>query len=252
MPEVRQAPKHNLKEQKMTDEKLDVTNAIQPKSDQLNADSLLTGPRTIKIRDVKISDSEQPIAIFFDGDSGKPWKPCKTAARCLATIWGSDARKWIGQSCTIFNDPTVTWAGAVCGGIRVSHMDGLNAPRKLQLTKTRGVKGGVTIKPLEMGGSAPDPVDVAAAQNDARDSALGGKEGFTAWWKANPEKREAIASIMPAIKAIAAAADSAALDAGQIDAGDDTGAPGGADQAAGDDDDDAVTDDDDGGEELPL
>ena len=37
----------------MTDN-LDVTKAIQPKSDQINADSLVTGPQTIKIRDVKV------------------------------------------------------------------------------------------------------------------------------------------------------------------------------------------------------
>ena len=234
----------------MTDENLDVTNAIQPKSDQLNADSLLTGPRTIKIRDVKISDSEQPIAIFFDGDSGKPWKPCKTAARCLATIWGSDARKWIGQSCTIFNDHTVTWAGAVCGGIRVSHMDGINAPRKLQLTKTRGVKGGVTILPLST--EPVEKIDVPGAQAAALKQAKCGKDKFTEWWQANPNLRDAVRPILAELQDVAAAADSAALDTGPIDAGGDTGAPAERDQAADDEDGETVNGDDDGDEELPL
>lgn len=127
---------------------IDITKAIAPKSDQLNADDLLAGPRTIRIRDVQVSPGEQPVAVFFDNDEGRPWKPSKTAMRCLAKIWGADASKWIGMSCTIYNDESVTWGGAAVGGIRVSHMEGLSAPRTLQLTKTRGKKVGVTIQPL--------------------------------------------------------------------------------------------------------
>jgi hypothetical protein len=191
---------------------LDVTAAIKPKSDQLNADNLITGPRTIRIREVRIVQGEQPIHVFFDGDDGKPWKPSKTSARCMATIWGSNAEGWVGLSLMIFLDPTVTWSGAAVGGIRISHMEGLDKPRSLMLTKTRGQKGAVVIKPLEMGGKDRAPVDVEAAKNGARDAALGGKEGFSVWWKANADKRDAIASIMPAIKAIAAAADAAQLE----------------------------------------
>lgn len=129
---------------------LDITKAIRPKSDQLNADDLLTGPRTIRIRDVRVSDTEQPVSIFFDGDDGKPWKPAKTALRVLASVWGANAEKWIGMSLTLYNDESVTWAGVAVGGIRVSHMEGLSQPRTLQLTKTRGKKSAVTIQPLEV------------------------------------------------------------------------------------------------------
>lgn len=130
---------------------LDVTKAIEPKSDQLNSDDLLTGPRTIRIRDVKIqATAEQPVWIYFDGDNNKPWKTAKTSTRTLAAIWGPDASKWVGLSCTIYCDPTVTWGGAAVGGIRVSHMEGLTSPRTLMLTKTRGKKGATVIKPLEV------------------------------------------------------------------------------------------------------
>lgn len=128
---------------------MDVTKAIEPKSDQLNADDLLTGPRTIRIRDVKInSTNEQPVWIYFDGDNNKPWKSSKTSTRTLAAIWGADASKWIGLSCTIYCDPTVKWGGAAVGGIRVSHMEGLDKPKPLMLTRTRGQKAAVTIQPL--------------------------------------------------------------------------------------------------------
>ena len=65
---------------------IDITKAIAPKSDQLNADDLLAGPRTIRIRDVKVSQGEQPVSVFFDNDEGRPWKPGKTAMRCLAEL----------------------------------------------------------------------------------------------------------------------------------------------------------------------
>ncbi|TCO70246.1 hypothetical protein [Rhodovulum euryhalinum] len=127
---------------------IDITAAIRPKSDQLNADDLLTGPRTIRIRDVQVVSGEQPVSVFFDGDEGRPWKPAKSALRVLAAVWGPDASRWVGMHCTIYNDETVTWAGVAVGGIRVSAMEGLSQPRTLMLTKTRGRKAGVTIQPL--------------------------------------------------------------------------------------------------------
>lgn len=188
---------------------LDVTRAIQPKSDQLNADSLITGPRTIRIRDVTVNpDAEQPIWIYFDGDDGKPWKPCKTAARCLASIWGANAAQWIGLHCKIYNDPTVTWAGAAVGGIRVSHMEGLDKPRQLQLTKTRGKKGTVTIQPLILGDAPQEPQDETSLE-DARAAAKKGRDEFLKWWGDNKDKQAQVKSIMDELKDLAAQADAA-------------------------------------------
>lgn len=184
----------------------DVTSALAPKSDQLNADDLLQ-PRTICIASVDVqSTPEQPITIRFDGDNGRPWKPCKTAARCLASIWGTNSAQWIGLSCTIFNDPTVTWAGAAVGGVRVSHMEGIDKPRTLQLTKTRGKKGAVTIQPLILA-DAPPPPDPTDAQNAAKAAASNGKAAFTEWWKSNKESHALVMDIMDQLKELTAKAD---------------------------------------------
>ena len=183
----------------------DVTKALEPKSDQLNADSLITGPRTIKIRDVKVNSTpEQPIWIYYEGDDGKPWKPCKTAGRCLASVWGANAKQWIGMSCTIFNDTTVTWAGAAVGGIRVSHMEGLSTPRTLQLAKTRGKKEGVTIKPLVLDSAVDTTVDVADVLRDAMGAANKGKASFTKWWQENKDKQHMVKDKMDDFKKAAA------------------------------------------------
>lgn len=184
----------------------DVTQAIAPKSDQINADDLIQ-PRTIKITSVDVQPTpEQPITIHFEGDNGRPWKPCKTAARCLATIWGTNSAQWIGLHCTIYNDPTVTWAGAAVGGVRVSHMEGLDKPRTLQLTKTRGKKGAVTIQPLQVA-DAPPPADPKPAQDAARAAAANGKAAFTEWWKANKDCHALVTDIMDDLKALTAKAD---------------------------------------------
>ena len=180
----------------------DVTQAIAPKSDQLNADDLIN-PRTIRITEVKVQATpEQPIWINFEGDTGRPWKPCKTSARCLASIWGTQSAQWIGMSCTIYNDPTVTWGGAAVGGIRVSHMEGIDSPRTLQLTKTRGKKGAVIIQPLTI----KPRVEVSAldAQTAARNAARQGKASFAAWWKSNPDARDLVKPILAELQELTA------------------------------------------------
>ena len=61
----------------------DLSKTIDPKSDQLNSDDLIAGPITIRITKVSanLSSPEQPISIFFEGDNGKPYKPCKSMRR---------------------------------------------------------------------------------------------------------------------------------------------------------------------------
>ena len=52
--------------------------------DQLNADDLIGGPRTITVTRVsKMKEPDQPIAIYFEGDGGKPYKPGKSMRRVL-------------------------------------------------------------------------------------------------------------------------------------------------------------------------
>ena len=51
----------------------DMAPTIIPKSDQTNADDLISGPITIKITGVDIrGGQEQPISIHYEGDNGKP------------------------------------------------------------------------------------------------------------------------------------------------------------------------------------
>lgn len=182
----------------------DVTKAIEPKSDQLNADDLLTGPRTIKIRDVKVqSGKEQPVWIYFEGDSNKPWKPSKSATRCLAMFWGADSSQWIGLRCTIWRDPEITWAGAKVGGIMPSHLEGLKSAQTVLLTKTRGSKKPTVLKPLDVRERpvTPTPVesetlDLSALAEEAAVAKTMTREEKRAWWDSKTSEEQAALSEM--------------------------------------------------------
>lgn len=127
----------------------DMRSVIVPKSDQINADNLLGGPITITIRDVSIRPgTEQPVSVSFDGDDGKPYKPCKSMCKVMVSLWGPDANEYIGRSMTLYADPTVLWGGMKVSGIRISHMSHIGTAMTMALTATKGNKKPFTVKPL--------------------------------------------------------------------------------------------------------
>ena len=123
---------------------------IVAKSDQLNADDLVGGPRTITVTAVKGSDSpEQPVWIHFEGDHGKPFKPCKTCRRLLVHCWGPEASDFIGRRMTLYTDPNVMFGGVKTGGIRISHVSHIERDMAVALMVTRGKRAPHIIKPLQ-------------------------------------------------------------------------------------------------------
>ena len=74
--------------------------ALAPRSDQLNADDLIPGPRVLKITNAKISSEERQkkIVLNFEGDQGKPWKPCKTMGRAMVIAWAiTEESQFVGK-----------------------------------------------------------------------------------------------------------------------------------------------------------
>lgn len=141
----------------------DMSSVIVPKSDQINADDLIGGPRTITISEVHISPgTEQPVSIRFEGDEGKPWKPCKSMSRVLVTAWGPDAKQYIGRSVTLYRDPTVKWGGMEVGGIRISHMTHIESDMVMALTATRGQRKPFKVKKIEAPTAKPDKAAAGA------------------------------------------------------------------------------------------
>lgn len=129
---------------------VDLSKTIIAKSDQLNADDLLGGAITVTIEDVKQGNPDQPIAVFYQGCNGKPWYPCKSMRRVLVAVWGNDGKGYVGKSCTLHRDPEVKFGGIKVGGIRISHMSGLDKDMALGLQVTRGSKKLYTVRPLRV------------------------------------------------------------------------------------------------------
>lgn len=167
----------------------DMTPTIEAKSSQLNADDLMGGPRTVKITKVSAnaSSNEQPIAINYDGDNGKPFYPCKTVRRLLVSVWGNEGSEYVGRRMTLFRDPDVLWGGLKVGGIRVSHMSDIDTKITIALTATRGNKKPYTVHPL-----APDqtkeltPIDVYGKELAAHMNS----DDLATWWDDTAARRD--------------------------------------------------------------
>lgn len=127
----------------------DLAQTIAPKSDQLNADDLITGPRTIVVTRVAAPGGDQPISIYYEGDDGKPYKPGKSMRRVLVQLWGSDGGAYAGRAMTLYRDPNIRFGGDIVGGIRISHMSDIDGTKTLALTVTRGQRKPHTVKPLK-------------------------------------------------------------------------------------------------------
>lgn len=190
---------------------IDISAFIEPKSDQLNADDLIAGPRTITITEVSGSgDAQQPCNVRFEGDGGKPWRPCKTTMRIMAMVWNTThAQNFVGKSLTLYRDPEVMFGGVKVGGIRISHMSGLSAPRTVVVTESKSKRSQVRIQPLKEVSSTPakqpderrdeapapppPPENKAAHQEAARAAARLGAESLRRWYSGASNEGKAAA-----------------------------------------------------------
>jgi hypothetical protein len=159
---------------------LDMTESIAPKSDQLNAEDLLSGPRTFTIADVKRGSAEQPVDVHLVEFPGRPFKPSKTVRRLMVNAWGPDAASYVGKRMTLYRDPAVKFGGMDVGGIRVSHMSHLSKPMTVALTVTRGKRAPFVVQPLVDAVTLPAPA-VSTVSPDAitRDQVIALGEAMT-------------------------------------------------------------------------
>ena len=138
----------------------DVSNlrdTILAKSDQLNADDIIGGNITVTVTAVKRGDSaEQPVVIHYQGDNGRPYKPCKTMRRVLIAGWGENGAAWVGRSMTLYNEPSVKFGGVAVGGIRISHMTDIGNGICMSTNASKGKKKEVIIQPLKMAAPAQE------------------------------------------------------------------------------------------------
>lgn len=127
---------------------MDITETLVPKSDQLNAEDLLTGPRTVTVEKVTKGSVEQPVDIHLVEFPGRPFKPSKTVRRIIVAAWGAEASNYTGRKLTLYRDPEIKFGPEKVGGIRVSHLSHIDKPLTISLTETRGKRKPHRIDPL--------------------------------------------------------------------------------------------------------
>lgn len=144
---------------------MDLTETIAPRSDQINADDLIAGPRTFTIEKVTAGSAEQPVNIHLVEIPGRPYKPSKTMRRVLVQVWGKEADVYAGRQLTLYRDPDVKFGKDAVGGIKISHLSHMEKPWRGALTSTRGKKAVHTVEPLVA--ATPTPVVTAEQVNAA-------------------------------------------------------------------------------------
>jgi hypothetical protein len=138
---------------------MNLAETIIPKSDQLNADDLISGPITVKVTAIKGSNEpQQPVSIHYEGDNGKPYKPCKSMRRVLVSAWGANGAEYAGRSMTLYRDDSVMFGGIAVGGIRISHLSHIGKDLTMPLTVSRASRKPYTVKALEVAAPAAKPV----------------------------------------------------------------------------------------------
>ena len=137
---------------------LDITDTIEPRSDQQNYEDYLTGPRTVTIARVTRGSAEQPVVIHLEEFPQRPYKPSKSMRRVLVSCWGPDAASYVGRRMELYGDPKVMYGGEEVGGIKIRALSHLEGPKKMPLTVRRGKRASHTVQPLQ---DAPALADTA-------------------------------------------------------------------------------------------
>ena len=126
---------------------MDLTESIAPKSDQLDAIDLISGPRTFTIERVSTHNAEQPFNFHLAGFP-RVWRPGKSMRRIIVAAWGSSAENYTGKRLTLYCDETIQFGNDTVGGTRISHMSGIDKPLKVPLLIKRGKSALFTVQPL--------------------------------------------------------------------------------------------------------
>ena len=117
---------------------MDITDALAPTSDQLDAIELVT-PRTFTIdTGSRLGTREgKTVAEIRLVDFPRVWRPSKGMLDVLAACWGTDGKQWVGRRVTVYNDPEVMFGREKTGGIRISHLSHIDKAQSVTI-RARG------------------------------------------------------------------------------------------------------------------
>jgi hypothetical protein len=160
---------------------MDLTESIAPKSDQLNADDLISGPVTVTISEVAKGSDEQPVDVRLVEFPGRAYRPSKSMRRIMVSAWGKEASAYAGRRLTLYRNPEITFGRDKVGGIEISHLSDLDKPLTVALTATRGKRKSFTVKPLPAEGSRDLTIPPEVIANTQKAITNGTAADYIAW-----------------------------------------------------------------------
>lgn len=140
---------------------MDITKALAPKTDQIDATDLIgSPPQVFTIAAVSENNSElaeqQPVNIRLV-ETSLWWRPSKGMLRVLADNWTKDVKVWVGRKVELYGDPEVYFGKEKRGGTRISRLSHIDSS-KTTLINPRGGRGAYfTVKPLPTTAPTPTP-----------------------------------------------------------------------------------------------
>lgn len=162
---------------------MDLTQSIEPRSDQINADDLIASPATYTIREVIGGKAESPFD-FLLVETDRAYRPSKTMRRVIVNAWGPEAANYAGRRLTLYREPSIQFGGARVGGIRISHMSDIDGPLEVMAQVTRGKREKFIVQPL---GELTNADRVASLRAE--------------WKSADPDRRKVIEAEVAALSA---------------------------------------------------
>jgi len=154
---------------------VNLTESIVPRSDQVNADDLMSGPRTVTITNVHAGNAEQPVDVELAEFPGRAYRPSKSMRRVLVMAWGPEASTYTGRRLTIYRDPEVMFGRDKVGGIKISHLSNIDKPLSVALTVTRGKRSLFVVQPLAEAPARDWSAEIEAATTDDELTAIWGQ-----------------------------------------------------------------------------
>ncbi len=170
---------------------MDLTASIAPRSDQLNADDLISGPVTVTVERVSEGAAEQPVDVHLVEFPGRAYRPSKSMRRVLVAAWGKEAAEYTGRRLTLYRDPEVTFGRDKVGGIKISHLSHIDKRIPVLLTVTRGKRAPHIVEPLP--DTAPTRPAPAAEPTADQVAACSDPDALRDMWHTSgPERRAQI------------------------------------------------------------